>query len=91
MSAVPEIPNGVLFSRSVLGGKRTAKAEARVTDDTKEALRRKCHELDMSESDYIDRLICISLYGLDHVLNVERQRTVMVCGLSASSQQRENA
>lgn len=80
-----------MFSRSPVGGKRTAKAEARVTDDTKEALRRKCHELGLSESDYIDRLICVSLYGIDHVLNLERQRTVMVCGLSATSQQKQGA
>ncbi len=72
-----------LFSRSPMGGKRTAKAEARIAEDTKEALRRKCHELGISESDYLDRLICVSLFGLDHVLNVERQRTTMVCGLSA--------
>lgn len=76
----PEIP---MFARSVVGGKRNSKAEARVTDDTKELLRRKCTELGMTESDYIDRLICVSLYGIEHVLNVERQRTQMVCGLSA--------
>lgn len=72
-----------LFARSPMGGKRTAKAEARITEETKEAMRRKCHELGITESDYLDRLICVSLYGIDHVLNVERQRTAMVCGLSA--------
>jgi hypothetical protein len=72
-----------LFARSPMGGKRTAKAEARITEETKEAMRRKCHELGITESDYLDRLICVSLYGIDHVLNVERHRTAMVCGLSA--------
>lgn len=79
--------DAAMFSRSPMGGKRTAKAEARITEDTKEALRRKCHELDMSESDYIDRLLCASLYGVDHVLNIEKQRTFMVCGLSAFGRQ----
>lgn len=73
------------FARSVVGGKRNSKAEARITDETKEDLRRRCNELGMTESDYIDRLICVSLYGIDHVLNLEQQRTRMVVGLSAGS------
>lgn len=76
-----------LFARSPMRGKRTAKAEAHITDDTKEELRRKCNELGISESDYLDRLICVSLYGVEHVLNVERERTLRVCGVAANAQQ----
>lgn len=72
------------FARSV-GGKRSARIEARVTDELKMDLARKCHELGMTESEFIDRLVAISLYGLDHVLSIERRRTELVCGLSATS------
>lgn len=65
-----------------MGGKRTAKCEARITDSVKFDLQRKCHELDVSESDYIDRLVCVALYGINHVISMERKLTLKVCGLS---------
>lgn len=69
-----------IFSRSPMPGKRSAKVEARVTDDLKSDLQRKCHELGISESDYIDRLLCVSLYGLDHVLELDRLKTTGIMG-----------
>lgn len=78
------------FSRSVFGGKRTAKCEARINDEVKMDLQRTCHELDMSESDYIERLVRVSLYGLDHVLSMERARTLKVCGLSVGALQQDS-
>ena len=74
----------VLFSR-MANGKRSSRIEARVQDDLKMDLVRKCHQLGFSESEYIERLVMVSLYGMDHVLTVERQKTEMVCGLSAKS------
>ena len=74
------------FSHSVGGGKRTEKAEARINYQTKSDLQRKCHELGISESDYIDRLIHVSLYGIDHVLSLQQELTAKVCGLSAVTQ-----
>jgi hypothetical protein len=71
-----------VFARSLTGAKRTAKVEARVTDELKFDLQRRCHELSMSESDYIDRLVSISLYGIEHVRSVELSRIEQVCGLS---------
>jgi hypothetical protein len=76
-------PDTPAFARTMTGAKRTAKVEARVTDDLKFALQRRCHELAMSESDYIDRLVCVSLYGIEHVRSVELSRIEQVCGLSA--------
>lgn len=72
-----------MFARSTLGGKRTNKCEAKITDEMKFALERRAHELGMTISDYLERLLAVNLYGIDHVLNVERERTTKVIGLSA--------
>jgi hypothetical protein len=61
-------------------GKRSSKVESRVTDELKFDLARKCHELGISESDYIDRLLCISLYGLEHVLELDRKKSTSIMG-----------
>lgn len=45
-------------------------------------LEQRCHTLGMTTSDYIERLLAVSLYGMDHVLSVERDRTKKVIGLS---------
>ncbi|WP_213956309.1 hypothetical protein [Variovorax sp. dw_954] len=76
-----------MFARATLGGKRTAKCEARITDDTKFALERRAHELGMTVSDFIERLLTVTLFGLDHVLSIEQERTRKVMGLSADVQQ----
>lgn len=73
----------IMFARSTVSGtKRTARIEARVTDETKADLARRCREAGMTESQFIERLVEVSLYGAKHVLSVERERTAMVCGLS---------
>lgn len=74
------------FARSTTGSKRTNRVEARVADDLKFDLQRRCHELSMSESDYIDRLLSISLYGFEHVRSLEVARLEQVCGLSGLKQ-----
>jgi len=70
------------FARSALGGKRSARVEARVTDETKLELTRRCHLLGITESDFITTLVETSLFGVDHVLTVQRERLVQVCGRS---------
>lgn len=72
-----EVPQ---FSRSPLPGKRSSEVKARVTDELKLELARRCHELGITESDYIDRLLCISLYGLDRVLELDRQKSTSIMG-----------
>ncbi len=74
------------YARTMTGGKRDSKCEARITDDVKFDLQRRCHELGMTESDFVGRLIEVSLYGFDHVLKLERDRIGKVCGLSGFAQ-----
>lgn len=69
------------FART--SAKRTSKIEARVTDELKLALARRVHELGMTESDYIDRLVSCNLFGVDHVLSIEQERIKQVVGMSA--------
>jgi hypothetical protein len=68
------------FTRSPMPGKRSSEVKARITDDLKFDLTRKCHELGITESDYIDRLLCVSLYGLESVLEMDRKKTTSIMG-----------
>ncbi len=78
MSTVNPLP---MFSRSPMGGKRSSDVKARVADETKFALQRRCAELGITESDYIDRLLLVSLFGLDAVVQMEREKTEKVAGM----------
>lgn len=69
-----------MFTRSALGGKRSARIDTRVTDETKLALAKRCHELGITESDFVNSLVEASLFGADHVLSMQRQRLIEVCG-----------
>lgn len=70
------------FARSNVGGKKSARVESRVTDELKIDLARKCHELGMTESEYIEQLLGMAIYGVEHVLSIQRKRALAVCGLS---------
>lgn len=72
----------IALARSVLGGKRSARVEARVTDELKFELQRRCHEIGITESDYLERLLSVSLFGLEHVQMIEQERIRQVCGMS---------
>jgi hypothetical protein len=80
-------PDAPAFARSLTGSKRTNRVEARVADELKFDLQKKCHELAMSESDYIDRLLSVALYGFEHVRSMELHRIQAVCGLSGLDRQ----
>lgn len=69
-----------VFSRSTLPGKRSSEVKARVTDELKFDLQQKCHEMGITESDYIDRLLAVSLYGMEHVLAMDAKKTKGVMG-----------
>lgn len=75
-----------MFSRSVVGGKKTSEVKARITDETKFALQRRCAELGITESDYIDRLLCVSLFGFNAVLKAEHEKTEKIVGLWGADQ-----
>lgn len=76
------------LGRSPMGGKKTATTTVRMTDDMKLDLDRAAHELSMSTSEYVERLLAVALYGIDHVLKSERMRTEMVCGLFANPERK---
>jgi hypothetical protein len=68
------------FSRSTMGGKKNSWAKARVSDELKLDLARVCHQLDVSESEFIERLLAARLYGIDHVRNVAQLKLEQVIG-----------
>ena len=70
-----------LFSRTPIGGKRSSDVKARVSDETKFALQKRCAELGITESDYIDRLLLVSLFGFESVVQMEREKTEKVAGM----------
>ena len=77
-----EDPN-IVFSRSLVGGKKTAKLEARVSDELKEAVRRKWVDAGFgSESEYLETLAAVDVFGRDHVRMVMDRRIAAVCGVS---------
>jgi len=72
-----------MFSRSIVGGKKTAKMEARVSDELKEAVRRKWMDAGFnSESEYLETLVSCDVFGLKHVRMVMEKRIASVCGVS---------
>lgn len=70
------------FARTAMGGKRTARVEARVTDETKFALAQRCHQIGITESDFITNLVEMSLFGYEHVASFHQDRLRQVCGSS---------
>lgn len=75
-------PNPV-FARSIIGGKKTAKLEARVSEDLKEELRRKWHDEGFSsESECLEMLVAVYLRGIDHIRSVQEERLTRVGRLS---------
>lgn len=81
-----------MFARSVLGGKKTARVESRVSDDLKEAIRRRWMDLGFdSESQYVEYLATVDCFGKDHIRMVQNQRLSMVRTLSEGSPAAEGA
>lgn len=76
-----------LFARSVIGGKKNSKLEARVSDDLKEAVRRKWHDAGFeSESEWLEMLAAVACFGAEHVRMVQEQRLARVGVLSDAFQ-----
>ena len=74
-----------LFSRSILGGKKSSKLEARVSDELKEIVRRRWTDMHFSgESEYLEYLATVDCFGKGHVRSVQEQRLGMVSTLSDS-------
>lgn len=72
-----------MFSRAVIGGKKTEKLEARISEELKEAVRRKWHDLGFaSESEWLETLVAVNVFGAEHVRMVQEQRLRRVCSVS---------
>jgi hypothetical protein len=80
-----------MFSRSIFGGKKSSKLEARVSDELKEVVRRRWVDLRFSsESEYLEYLATVDCFGKGHVRMVMEQRLGLVSVLSDSAQTRSD-
>lgn len=75
-----------MFSRAIMGGKKSSKLEARVSDELKEAVRRRWNDLGYSsESEYLEYLATVDCFGKAHIRMVMEHRLRLVGSLSDSS------
>lgn len=71
------------FSRPLLGSKKTAKVEARISDELKELVRRAWIDNGFeSESEWLENIIAVQVLGTEHVRTIYEQRMARVCGVS---------
>lgn len=71
----------IAFSRSPIGGKKSAESKYRLTDEHKFLLQRRAHELGMNESELNELFSAIGLLGVDHVRMVQNERLDKVAEL----------
>jgi len=75
-------------SKSVVGGKKIEKIEARISYELKEALRRKWVDAGFaSESEFLEMLIAVNVFGPAHVHSLLANRIHAVGGLSDKGSQ----
>lgn len=76
-------PTKPVFARAIIGGKKTEKLEARCSDELKEAVRRKWHDDGFSsESEWLEMLAAVAVFGVDHIRTVQEERLLRVGFLS---------
>lgn len=74
------------LARSSLGGKKNSYVKAAVSDELKDLLDRRLstirHETGrtVSESEYIEKVIAISLLGFEHVMTIEQEQLQKLAG-----------
>lgn len=74
------------LARSSLGGKKTAFLKAACSEELKELMLRKLQIMrtetgrTVSESEYIERVVAISLLGFDHVQRIEQEQLEKLAG-----------
>lgn len=65
----------VQLSRALIGGKKIERMEARVSYELKEAARRRWVDAGYSsEAEYLETLVSVDVFGVDHVRSVMLQR-----------------
>lgn len=55
-------------------GKRTEELRTRTDPDTKDALRAKAAGYGMTENEFLEFIVQVNVFGLDHVLSLHRRR-----------------
>ena len=74
------------LARSSLGGKKTNTVKAAVSDELKELLERRLRQIRdetgrvTSESEYIEKVLAISLLGFEHVMSIEQEQLKKLAG-----------
>lgn len=74
-------PDTQQYARSPLGGKKSSVLSIRMTDEQKMDVERKAHVMGMSASEWAEKVLAVATYGLEAVVNSERERTEKVCAL----------
>lgn len=73
----------VRLSRAIIGGKKIERMEVRVSYELKEAARRRWVDAGYSsEAEYLETLVSVDVFGVDHVRSVMLQRLNAVRDLS---------
>ena len=73
----------VRLSRAIIGGKKIERMEVRVSYELKEAARRRWVDAGYSsEAEYLETLVSVDVFGVDHVRSVMLQRLNSVGDLS---------
>lgn len=74
------------FARASLGGKKTAFLKSACSEELKELLMERLHKLRVStgrtfsESEYVERVVAISLLGYEHVQRIEQEQLRQLAG-----------
>ena len=80
--------DSIKTSRAIIGSKKIEKIEARVSYELKEALRRRWVDQGFSsESEYLEMLVSVNLFGADHVHSVLSNRLRAVGLVSDKAEQ----
>lgn len=79
------------YARASLGGKKTAFLKAACSDELKDLLMARLNELRVktgrtfSESEYVERVVAISLLGYEHVQRIEQEQLRQLAGYWSES------
>lgn len=82
----PQDDENAMLARSSMGGKKTAFLKAACSEELKEEVARKLAVMraesgrTVSESEYIERVVAISLFGFEHVQMIEQEQLARLAG-----------
>lgn len=86
MKTTPKTEDHQALARSSLGGKKTNFLKAACSDELKDLLNdrltaiRKETGRNVSESEFVEKVVAISLLGFDHVMSVEQEQLTKLAG-----------